>query len=31
MTTMDFVVLHDELTNDPLGRGYAGMTDQQAA
>lgn len=28
---MDFVVLHDELTVDPLGRGYDGMTDQQAA
>lgn len=28
---MDFVVLHNELTNDPLDRGYAGMTDQQAA
>ena len=23
--------LRDELTNDPLGRGYAGMTDEQAA
>lgn len=28
---MDFVILHDELTNDPLGRGYSGMTDLQAA
>jgi len=24
-------ILSDELANDPLGRGYAGMTDQQAA
>lgn len=24
-------ILSDELLNDPLGRGYAGMTDQQAA
>lgn len=28
---MDFVILHDELINDPLARGYAGMTDAQAA
>lgn len=28
---MDFVILRNELINDPLGRGYAGMTDQQAA
>lgn len=28
---MDFVILHGELINDPLGRGYAGMTDAQAA
>lgn len=28
MKTLD---LDAELTNDPLGRGYAGMTDQQAA
>lgn len=24
-------ILSDELTNDPLARGYSGMTDQQAA
>ena len=28
---MDYQALHDELTNDPLARGYAGMTDEQAA
>jgi len=28
---MDLRVLHDELTVDPLARGYAGMTDTQAA
>ena len=27
----DETVLSDEIANDPLGRGYAGMTDQQAA
>lgn len=24
-------ILKDELTNDPLGRGYSGMTDEEAA
>lgn len=28
---MDFVVLAQEINLDPLGRGYAGMTDAQAA
>ena len=28
---MDYQALHDELVNDPLARGYAGMTDEQAA
>jgi len=28
---MDYVNLKIELTTDPLSRGYAGMTDQQAA
>jgi len=28
---MDMAILHSELTNDPLARGYAGMTDAQAA
>ena len=28
---MDYNVLNTELTTDPLTRGYAGMTDQQAA
>lgn len=27
----DFRILMNELTNDPLGRGYAGMTHQQVA
>lgn len=27
----DLQAIRDELDNDPLGRGYAGMTDQQAA
>lgn len=26
---MNYTVLIDELTNDPLARGYAGMTDQE--
>lgn len=28
---LDFIILRDELVNDPLARGYSGMTDQQAA
>lgn len=28
---MDLAALEAELTNDPLGRGYSGMTDAQAA
>lgn len=28
---MDLKALHNELANDPLGRGYAQMTDAQAA
>jgi hypothetical protein len=28
---MDYTILSEELANDPLGRGYAGMTDQEAA
>lgn len=28
---MDLGILHDELINDPLTRGYAGMTDEEAA
>lgn len=28
---MDYQTLNTELTTDPLGRGYAGMTDEQAA
>ena len=28
---MNLIVLHDELVNDPLGRGYVAMTDAQAA
>ena len=28
---MNYAVLHDELTLDPLARGYAGMTDAEAA
>lgn len=28
---MDYQALFDELTNDPLSRGYAGMTDAEAA
>lgn len=28
---MNYQVLHDELTNDPLGRGYGSMTDIEAA
>ena len=28
---IDYQTLADELTNDPLGRGYAGMTDAAAA
>lgn len=28
---MDYQVLNTELTTDPLSRGYAGMTDEQAA
>ena len=28
---MDYQTLHDELINDPLGRGYSGMTDSEAA
>ena len=27
----NYAALHDELINDPLGRGYAGMSDIQAA
>lgn len=26
---MDYTILTNELTNDPLARGYAGMTDQE--
>jgi len=29
--TMDYVILHDELTTDPLTRGYSTMTDAEAA
>lgn len=28
---MDLVALKSEITNDPLGRGYSGMTDEQIA
>ena len=28
---MDYIVLRDELINDPLTRGYTGMTDAEAA
>jgi hypothetical protein len=28
---MDYQALNTELTTDPLGRGYSGMTDEQAA
>lgn len=28
---MDYLVLRSELLSDPLGRGYSGMTDAQAA
>lgn len=28
---MDYAVLREELTNDPLTRGYSGMSDAQAA
>jgi len=28
---MDYVILHDELTTDPLTRGYSTMTDAEAA
>jgi len=28
---MDYLTLHDELINDPLARGYATMTDEEAA
>ena len=28
---MDYVILHDELTADPLARGYSTMSDAQAA
>jgi len=28
---MDYQALNTELVSDPLGRGYAGMTDQEAA
>ena len=31
MPTAREQILIDELTNDPLGRGYSGMTDKQAA
>lgn len=28
---MDWSILEDEIANDPLGRGYIGMTDEQVA
>lgn len=28
---MDYVILHDELTTDPLSRGYSALSDAQAA
>lgn len=28
---MDYVILHNELSTDPLARGYAAMTDAEAA
>ncbi len=31
MTNEQYAVLTDELRNDPLGRGYANMTDDEVA
>ncbi len=31
MTNEQYAVLTDELRNDPLGRGYAPMTDEEVA
>jgi hypothetical protein len=28
---MNYQILYDEITNDPLGRGYSGMTDEDIA